>query len=1282
MGIVSYAQNREDVVLWRALNHIPKGLYIDVGANDPVQDSITKAFYDVGWSGINIEPLPDEFAKLADARPRDVNLQVAISSSVGHLNLWDFGVRGWATGSPKVYEQRISEGHSAETITVAVRTLTDICEEFVDSDIHFLKIDVEGMEDDVIDSIDLTVFRPWVIVIEATQPDTAKIAKSSFDRKIINFGYRRAQFDGLNIFYVSNEHLELLDKLKTPANVLDQYMINESELLKQNNDELGRQIRILTAQCELAESMLAESLEASELLKRELSNLHMEGSESASDSAPPDTINELVSVTPGFLDHVERVQAWASDLNEELTRSQTALQRVHESRSWRITRPLRLLTRIFKGDLTQISQLVGRLSQTKNLPEAPVQLKAQVERDHFFNPEFIVDEIVKDRYAGKKIAVLAVVSPDGVAGGAERFYLGLTNSLRAFGCDVELLSIPVDEGSFEGIQDAYRTFERLDLSPYDCVISTKAPSFAIFHHNHITYLVHTVRAFYDMFDASRSDPTGLRQREWIVRTDTNAIGRSAKIFAIGHEVAARLAASSELGATVLHPPLNLKGLHFQCVGDFFFMPGRLHPWKRVDLAIRAVLESRLPMKLVIAGEGEAEPSLKELANGDQRIEFIGSIPDNELYEYYAKCLAVPFLPIREDYGYVTLEAFASGKPVVTCKDSGEPSRIVVDEETGLVAEPSARSLTAAFERLWNDRQLAADLGANARLFNAGMSWKNVAAELLGAAFDGGEKLTARTKVAVLDMQPITPPVGGGRVRLLGLYHDLGPGFETRYIGSYDWPGERRRDHALTATLTESTIPLSAEHHAAAARASKMAGGKTVIDLLFGKHAHLSTEYLQAVRDAVRWADVVVFSHPWVMPLVPPSLLENKFVVYDAQNCEGRLRSALLDPSDTNQRDVIDYVSRSERSVGDRADLVLACSQEDKSAFIEDYAWVESKIKLVPNGVFFEKQVEEHVDRRRRSRLSLGLSQDDFVAFFLGSNYKPNVDAAAYIIGELSAAVPSCNFVVAGGCTAGLVAETSNCRVVAQLSDEEKKLWLSAADIALNPMFSGSGTNVKMFEYMANSLPIVSTAVGARGICGTSSRGITVVEDNLAQGVRDFADVPLSERLKLGRLNREWAMRDFNWHTISRNLGRSIERLTASHFGGANSSSRVAHLGTIGHRCGIGEYGRNLVRALERRGAKNLILTCSYENATIDIAEIPQPAHVVWHQDNETWRYGSISEEAIHAIVEWQADRLIIQYHPGFYAASDIESLVRQARHRNIRADVRMAAISRFADTAP
>jgi FkbM family methyltransferase len=225
MSFISYSQNTEDVLLWRALKDVPAGFYIDVGANDPVEHSVTKAFYDAGWRGINIEPMPSYLDVFLRERPRDINLAVACGAEEGSITLFDTpSVNGWASTDAATAAAHRAEGVDVIEVQVPLRTLSGICAEHVDGPIHFLKIDVEGFEGEVLRGMDLRAWRPWILVIEATLPNSRATNHASWEHLVTSCDYQFAYFDGLNRYYVAAEHAALREVLAVQANVFDEFI--------------------------------------------------------------------------------------------------------------------------------------------------------------------------------------------------------------------------------------------------------------------------------------------------------------------------------------------------------------------------------------------------------------------------------------------------------------------------------------------------------------------------------------------------------------------------------------------------------------------------------------------------------------------------------------------------------------------------------------------------------------------------------------------------------------------------------------------------------------------------------------------------------------------------------------------------------------------------------------------------------------------------------------------------------------------------------------------------
>ncbi len=227
MTFISYAQNFEDVMLWRALKHVDSGFYIDVGAWSPDLDSVTRAFYERGWRGINIEPNLEFHRQLELRRPRDQNLQLAISDCEGNLPMNFISSPGLSTLDASIAAQHQEAGWSISRELVTVTTLTAIWQQHVpsDQDVHFLKIDVEGLEEAVLRGLDWAKHRPWIVIVESTLPMSQIESHQAWEPILSDAGYSFAYADGLNRFYVSPEHSELLGKLKHPPNVFDDFKL-------------------------------------------------------------------------------------------------------------------------------------------------------------------------------------------------------------------------------------------------------------------------------------------------------------------------------------------------------------------------------------------------------------------------------------------------------------------------------------------------------------------------------------------------------------------------------------------------------------------------------------------------------------------------------------------------------------------------------------------------------------------------------------------------------------------------------------------------------------------------------------------------------------------------------------------------------------------------------------------------------------------------------------------------------------------------------------------------
>ena len=212
---ISYAQNGEDVVIWRCLSDVEGGYFVDVGAADPVGYSSTYCLYQAGWRGINIEPEPNFARALKALRPADTTVATAVGSEVGELELLRVSGTGLSTFNLERAAEFVASGFEYEPIKVPVTTLDILLAAHATAgqQIHLLKIDVEGFERQALNGLDLNVWRPWVVVVEATEPMSEIRNHDDWEALLTDNGYQCKLFDGLNRYYLAEEHEERSNRL-------------------------------------------------------------------------------------------------------------------------------------------------------------------------------------------------------------------------------------------------------------------------------------------------------------------------------------------------------------------------------------------------------------------------------------------------------------------------------------------------------------------------------------------------------------------------------------------------------------------------------------------------------------------------------------------------------------------------------------------------------------------------------------------------------------------------------------------------------------------------------------------------------------------------------------------------------------------------------------------------------------------------------------------------------------------------------------------------------------
>lgn len=340
----------------------------------------------------------------------------------------------------------------------------------------------------------------------------------------------------------------------------------------------------------------------------------------------------------------------------------------------------------------------------------------------------------------KKIAVLHAQVPF-VRGGAELQVSALKNHLTEKGFDTEIIQLPYKWYPANSLYSSMLAWRMLDLSEsngqkIDLVIGTKFPSYGAIHDNKVVWMIHQFRQVYDLYhtDVGYSKlPDGAIIKERVKNFDTLSLQESRAIYADSKNVANRLQRYNGIASTPLyHPPMLAGQYKSGEYGDYILSVGRLDPLKRNDLLLKSIAKTGGKIKARIAGRGPEMENLKKLAKNlkiESQVEFLGFVPDEHLPDLYANAFAVYFAPVDEDYGYITLEAFFSKKPVITCVDSGGPLEFVKDGDNGYICESNEEQLADVMMKLYENRVACKNFGENGFDVVKGITWDRVIQEL-------------------------------------------------------------------------------------------------------------------------------------------------------------------------------------------------------------------------------------------------------------------------------------------------------------------------------------------------------------------------------------------------------------------------------------------------------------------------------------------------------------------------------------------------------------------------
>ncbi len=398
----------------------------------------------------------------------------------------------------------------------------------------------------------------------------------------------------------------------------------------------------------------------------------------------------------------------------------------------------------------------------------------------------------------------------------------------------------------------------------------------------------------------------------------------------------------------------------------------------------------------------------------------------------------------------------------------------------------------------------------------------------------------RRRVAVLNFHPaFSPPKSGGELRYVNLMTRLSRRFDVHLVNPTFGDAQREEFHH-TETCIETRIPKSRHYNAWHHFFDKHAGFSECSGLVSTLAVRRHAEYLSAAREVCESADVVIHSSPFAYHAWPAKRIKShQYFVYDSYNVEAKLAREVFGHGFWANRAVA-RIGRIEGELCQRADLILACSREDAEEFQDLYGVDGSKIAVVPNGADLDAIRPADDQQRRAARRALQLEDSRPAFLFIGSGHPPNVEALKFLLRDVVSELPEVEFLFAGRVCEFIAEAPSNIRLLGLVSDETRAHLFAGCDVALNPMFSGSGTNLKMLEFLAAGLPVVTTPVGARGLqIAGGEHAVVVPPKYFLKALTDL----LSDRRRLDKLGsaaRSHAEVHFSWDTIGESLCDLIE----------------------------------------------------------------------------------------------------------------------------------------------
>jgi len=342
----------------------------------------------------------------------------------------------------------------------------------------------------------------------------------------------------------------------------------------------------------------------------------------------------------------------------------------------------------------------------------------------------------------------------------------------------------------------------------------------------------------------------------------------------------------------------------------------------------------------------------------------------------------------------------------------------------------------------------------------------------------------KIKILITDNQRLTPVDGGAQVRIYNQIRYLPENFEVTYLGTTAYDLLEQKEKQVKYNINEVVVEIKKPILLFNSFLTRKVHGVHTFDIVISLYERFNKEFKQKIHCLAQESDILIASHPWFFPFIKN--YENKILIYDSHNCEYLLKKEVLTKMLLGKV-LLAIIKKIEKNACRKSDLIFACSEENKKSYIELFNVPESKIKVLPNSVDTNEIKPVSKQEKVKAKKILGIN-DSKTILFVGTYYGPNNEGFDFILTKLVAYLKDFIFLIVGNVNLyfydvyGKKTQIPhNLKMFGKVSHQKYNEILAASDIAINPMFSGSGINIKMLDYMAAGIPIISTKIGARGL---------------------------------------------------------------------------------------------------------------------------------------------------------------------------------------------------------